>query len=170
MLFASSIPRQVCLRWWCEFWCSTGLLPLLLLFRDPRLTENPWSDFVLRWVDAEWDASQEEALLKSYSCVIGSRTNLDRTLVKRQSDFYVHLKVRSLAYREAFRAKILAVTHCSIEAKWLRRIYQREWKTPAVVTSHVKTCGIRSIRGLIFRPYNLAFIIKYKASFFTDEN
>ncbi|MDB4837404.1 insulinase family protein [Marinomonas sp.] len=78
-------------------------------YRDPRLTET-LADFdaSIEWMLSEehTDDMLEEAVLG----VIGSMDKPGSPAGEAQSDFYVHLHGRSLAYREAFRAKILAVT------------------------------------------------------------
>ena len=78
-------------------------------YRDPRLTET-LSDFdaSIEWVLNE--THTEEALEEAILGVIGSMDKPSSPAGEAQSDFYVHLHGRSLAYREAFRAKILAVT------------------------------------------------------------
>ncbi|MCV2404060.1 insulinase family protein [Marinomonas sp. C2222] len=78
-------------------------------YRDPRLTET-LADFdaSIDWMlnEEHTEDMLEEAILG----VIGSMDKPGSPAGEAQSDFYVQLHGRSLAYREAFRAKILAVT------------------------------------------------------------
>ncbi|BFM50330.1 insulinase family protein [Marinomonas sp. THO17] len=78
-------------------------------YRDPRLTET-LADFD---ASIEWllnNQHSEEALEEAILGVIGSMDKPGSPAGEAQSDFYVQLHGRSLAYREAFRAKVLAVT------------------------------------------------------------
>jgi len=105
-------------------------------YRDPRLTET-LSDFdaSIEWVLNE--THTEEALEEAILGVIGSMDKPGSPAGEAQSDFYVYLHGRSLAYREAFRAKILAVT--IEQLKQVARTYlTKENENIAVVTSTSK--------------------------------
>ena len=105
-------------------------------YRDPRLTET-LADFdaSIEWMISEThtEGALEEAILG----VIGSMDKPGSPAGEAQGDFYVHLHGRSLAYREAFRAKILAVT--IEQLKQVAKTYLvKENENVAVVTSTAK--------------------------------
>jgi len=105
-------------------------------YRDPRLTET-LADFdaSIEWVLNE--AHTEDALEEAVLGVIGSMDKPGSPAGEAQGDFYVHLHGRSLAYREAFRAKILAVTIDQL--KHVAKTYLiKENENVAVVTSTAK--------------------------------
>ncbi|MBR7890212.1 insulinase family protein [Marinomonas sp. A79] len=112
-------------------------------YRDPRLTET-LADFD---ASIEWMLSEDhsaEALEEAILGVIGSMDKPGSPAGEAQSDFYVQLHGRSLAYREAFRAKILAVT-----IEQLKQVTQtyltKENENLAVVTSTSKRAELESL-------------------------
>lgn len=112
-------------------------------YRDPRLTET-LSDFD---ASIEWmlnEAHSEDALEEAILGVIGSMDKPSSPAGEAQSDFYVHLHGRSLAYREAFRAKILAVT--LEQLKQVTKTYlTKENENVAVVTSTSKRAELETL-------------------------
>jgi len=112
-------------------------------YRDPRLTET-LSDFD---ASIEWmlnETHTEEALEEAILGVIGSMDKPSSPAGEAQSDFYVHLHGRSLAYREAFRAKILAVT--LEQLKLVAKTYlTKENENVAVVTSTSKRAELENL-------------------------
>ncbi|MCB5162067.1 insulinase family protein [Marinomonas algarum] len=112
-------------------------------YRDPRLTET-LSDFdaSIEWLLTE--SHSEDALEEAILGVIGSMDKPSSPAGEAQSDFYVQLHGRSLAYREAFRAKILAVT--LEQLKQVAKTYlTKENENTAVVTSTSKRAELESI-------------------------
>ncbi|MFT5595109.1 MAG: Zn-dependent M16 (insulinase) family peptidase, partial [Oceanicoccus sp.] len=112
-------------------------------YRDPRLTET-LSDFdaSIEWMQNE--THTEEALEEAILGVIGSMDKPGSPAGEAQSDFYVHLHGRSLAYREAFRAKILAVTIAKL--KQVAKTYlTKENENTAVVTSTSKRAELEAL-------------------------
>lgn len=112
-------------------------------YRDPRLTET-LSDFD---ASIEWmlnESHSEDALEEAILGVIGSMDKPSSPAGEAQSDFYVHLHGRSLAYREAFRAKILAVT--LEQLKQVTKTYlTKENENVAVVTSTSKRAELEKL-------------------------
>ena len=112
-------------------------------YRDPRLTET-LADFD---ASIEWilnDTHTEDALEEAILGVIGSMDKPGSPAGEAQSDFYVHLHGRSLAYREAFRAKILAVT--LEQLKQVAKTYlTKENENVAVVTSTSKRAELEAL-------------------------
>ena len=112
-------------------------------YRDPRLTET-LADFD---ASIEWmlnEAHSEDALEEAILGVIGSMDKPSSPAGEAQSDFYVHLHGRSLAYREAFRAKILAVT--IEQLKQVTKTYLiKENESVAVVTSPSKRAELEAL-------------------------
>ncbi|RBP78683.1 peptidase M16 [Marinomonas rhizomae] len=112
-------------------------------YRDPRLTET-LSDFD---ASIEWmlnETHSEDALEEAILGVIGSMDKPSSPAGEAQSDFYVHLHGRSLAYREAFRAKILSVT--LEQLKEVTKTYlTKENENVAVVTSTSKRAELETL-------------------------
>jgi hypothetical protein len=107
------------------------------------LTET-LSDFdaSIEWMQNE--THTEEALEEAILGVIGSMDKPGSPAGEAQSDFYVHLHGRSLAYREAFRAKILAVTIDQL--KQVAKTYlTKENENTAVVTSTSKRAELEAL-------------------------
>ncbi|WP_394183859.1 insulinase family protein [Marinomonas posidonica] len=105
-------------------------------YRDPRLTET-LADFD---ASIEWllnDTHSDEALEEAILGVIGSMDKPSSPAGEAQSDFYVQLHGRSLAYREAFRAKILSVTIEQLQ-QVAKTYLTKENENIAVVTSVTK--------------------------------
>ncbi|MEP0071374.1 MAG: insulinase family protein [Marinomonas sp.] len=112
-------------------------------YRDPRLTET-LADFdaSIDWLLSE--EHTEEALEEAILGVIGSMDKPSSPAGEAQSDFYVQLHGRSLAYREAFRAKILAVT--IEQLKQVTKTYLvKENENIAVVTSTSKRAELEAL-------------------------
>jgi Zn-dependent M16 (insulinase) family peptidase len=112
-------------------------------YRDPRLTET-LADFdaSIEWMLSE--AHTEEALEEAILGVIGSMDKPGSPAGEAQSDFYVQLHGRSLEYREAFRAKILAVTIDQL--KQVTKAYlTQENENIAVVTSTSKRAELEAL-------------------------
>ncbi|TYL49096.1 insulinase family protein [Marinomonas sp. IMCC 4694] len=105
-------------------------------YRDPRLTDT-LADFD---ASIEWmlnETHSDEALEEAILGVIGSMDKPSSPAGEAQSDFYVQLHGRSLEYREAFRAKILAVT--IEQLKLVTKAYlTKDNESVAVVTSTSK--------------------------------
>lgn len=112
-------------------------------YRDPRLTET-LADFD---ASIDWMLNEEhteEALEEAILGVIGSMDKPSSPAGEAQSDFYVQLHGRSLAYREAFRAKILAVT--IEQLKQVTKTYLvKENENIAVVTSTSKRAELEAL-------------------------
>lgn len=112
-------------------------------YRDPRLTET-LADFdaSIDWVLNEDHSA--EALEEAILGVIGSMDKPSSPAGEAQSDFYVQLHGRSLAYREAFRANILAVT--VEQLKQVTKAYlTKENENMAVVTSTSKRAELEAL-------------------------
>jgi Zn-dependent M16 (insulinase) family peptidase len=105
-------------------------------YRDPRLTET-LADFdaSIEWMLTE--THTEEALEEAVLGVIGSMDKPGSPAGEAQGDFYVQLHGRSLAYREAFRAKILAVSIDQLQ-QVAKTYLTKENENVAVVTSTSK--------------------------------
>ncbi|MBJ7539558.1 insulinase family protein [Marinomonas transparens] len=105
-------------------------------YRDPRLTET-LADFdaSIEWLLSE-DHS-EESLEEAILGVIGSMDKPGSPAGEAQGDFYVDLHGRSLAYREKYRANILAVTIDELK-KVARAYLTKENESVAVVTATAK--------------------------------
>jgi Zn-dependent M16 (insulinase) family peptidase len=112
-------------------------------YRDPRLTET-LADFdaSIDWMLNE--THTEEALEEAVLGVIGSMDKPGSPAGEAQSDFYVQLHGRSLAYREAYRANILAVTIDQL--KQVAKTYlTQENENIAVVTSTSKRAELEAL-------------------------
>jgi len=112
-------------------------------YRDPRLTET-LADFdaSIDWMLTE--AHTEDALEEAILGVIGSMDKPGSPAGEAQSDFYVHLHGRSLAYREAFRAKVLAVTIEQLKQVTKTHL-TKENENVAVVTSTSKRAELEAL-------------------------
>ena len=112
-------------------------------YRDPRLTET-LSDFdaSIKWMINE--EHTEDALEEAILGVIGSMDKPSSPAGEAQSDFYVQLHGRSLAYREAFRAKVLAVTIEQLQ-QVAKTYLIKENENVAVVTSTSKRAEIEAL-------------------------
>lgn len=112
-------------------------------YRDPRLTET-LSDFdaSIGWVINE--EHTEDALEEAVLGVIGSMDKPGSPAGEAQSDFYVQLHGRSLAYREAFRAKVLAVTVEQLQ-QVAKTYLTKENENVAVVTSTSKRAELEAL-------------------------
>ncbi|MGO2356338.1 MAG: insulinase family protein [Marinomonas foliarum] len=112
-------------------------------YRDPRLTET-LSDFD---ASIEWMINEEhteDALEEAVLGVIGSMDKPGSPAGEAQSDFYVQLHGRSLAYREAFRAKVLAVTVEQLQ-QVAKTYLTKENENVAVVTSTSKRTELEAL-------------------------
>ncbi|RCW99926.1 insulinase family protein [Marinomonas foliarum] len=112
-------------------------------YRDPRLTET-LSDFD---ASIEWMLNEEHtegALEEAVLGVIGSMDKPGSPAGEAQSDFYVQLHGRSLAYREAFRAKVLAVTVEQLQ-QVAKTYLTKENENVAVVTSTSKRTELEAL-------------------------
>ncbi|WP_137170573.1 insulinase family protein [Marinomonas sp. FW-1] len=112
-------------------------------YRDPRLTET-LSDFD---ASIEWMINEEhteDALEEAILGVIGSMDKPSSPAGEAQSDFYVQLHGRSLAYREAFRAKVLAVTVEQLQ-QVAKKYLIKENESVAVVTSTSKRAELEAL-------------------------
>ncbi|AEF56331.1 insulinase family protein [Marinomonas posidonica] len=112
-------------------------------YRDPRLTET-LADFD---ASIEWllnDAHSDEALEEAILGVIGSMDKPSSPAGEAQSDFYVQLHGRSLAYREAFRAKVLSVTIEQLQ-QVAKTYLTKENENIAVVSSVTKRDELESL-------------------------
>ncbi|GAA0837727.1 MULTISPECIES: insulinase family protein [Marinomonas] len=112
-------------------------------YRDPRLTET-LADFD---ASIEWMLNEdhtEDALEEAILGVIGSMDKPGSPAGEAQSDFYVQLHGRSLAYREAFRARILAVTIEQLKAV-TKAYLNKENENVAVVTSTSKRAELEAL-------------------------
>ncbi|QRV25466.1 insulinase family protein [Marinomonas foliarum] len=112
-------------------------------YRDPRLTET-LSDFddSIEWMINE--EHTEDALEEAVLGVIGSMDKPGSPAGEAQSDFYVQLHGRSLAYREAFRAKVLAVTVEQLQ-QVAKTYLTKENENVAVVTSTSKRTELEAL-------------------------
>ncbi|NVK75302.1 MAG: insulinase family protein [Oceanospirillaceae bacterium] len=112
-------------------------------YRDPRLTET-LADFD---ASIEWmlnETHSEDVLEEAILGVIGSMDKPGSPAGEAQSDFYVQLHGRSLAYREAFRAKVLSVT--LEQLKHVTKTYlTKENENVAVVTSTSKRAELEAL-------------------------
>ncbi|GAB3479346.1 insulinase family protein [Marinomonas epiphytica] len=102
-------------------------------YRDPRLTET-LADFdaSIHWLLNEQHT--EEALEEAVLGVIGSMDKPGSPAGEAQSDFYVALHGRTLAYREAFRKRILSVTIEQLQ-QVAKNYFTADNESVAVVTS-----------------------------------
>ena len=112
-------------------------------YRDPRLTET-LADFD---ASIEWMLNEthgEDALEEAILGVIGSMDKPSSPAGEAQSDFYVQLHGRSLAYREAFRAKVLAVTIEQLQ-RVTKTYLTKANENVAVVTATSKRAELESL-------------------------
>ena len=86
----------------------------------------------------------EDALEEAILGVIGSMDKPSSPAGEAQSDFYVQLHGRSLAYREAFRAKVLAVTVEQLQ-QVAKKYLIKENESVAVVTSTSKRAELEAL-------------------------
>ncbi|MBJ7556381.1 insulinase family protein [Marinomonas spartinae] len=112
-------------------------------YRDPRLTET-LADFdaSIEWMlnEEHSEAALEEAILG----VIGSMDKPSSPAGEAQNDFYVKLHGRSLEYREAFRASILAVTIDQLKAV-TKAYLTKDNESVAVVTSNTRRAELEKL-------------------------
>lgn len=112
-------------------------------YRDPRLTDT-LADFD---ASIEWMLNtehSEDALEEAILGVIGSMDKPSSPAGEAQSDFYIQLHGRSLEYREAFRARILAVTLDQLKA--VTKAYLiADNENVAVVTSNSKRAELEAL-------------------------
>ena len=112
-------------------------------YRDPRLTET-LADFdaSIEWLLSE--SHTEDALEEAILGVIGSMDKPGSPAGEAQSDFYVALHGRSLAYREKYRANILAVTIEQLQHV-ARTYLVKENENVAVVSSTAKRTELEAL-------------------------
>jgi len=112
-------------------------------YRDPRLTET-LADFD---ASIEWmlnESHTADALEEAILGVVGSMDKPGSPAGEAQSDFYVYLHGRSLAYREAFRAKVLSVTIEQLQHV-TKTYLTKENENTAVVTSTSKRAELEAL-------------------------